>query len=168
MKMLKGLPPELLAKLTNQATAEQKAEINAKIVECLDIAANHFGHEFTMPEVIYDLKGRVAGTASSKRIRVNLELLSTEWDNMLNDTIPHEVAHTIVRQHYGNAPKPHGYEWRRVMISLEQEQAAWHQSAILRQAWEGKNSSHGGTCFSQTLTGNRRHVGAEGAGELQT
>jgi len=52
------------------------------------------------------------------------------------------------------------YECLRVMIARKRQDAAWHQSAILGETGEGKNSSHGRNCFPQMLTGNSRCIGA--------
>src|SRR6202040_1410008 len=60
------------------------------------------------------------------------------------------------------------YDWLGVIISREREDRAWHQSAIMRQTREGKNSSHRRTRFPQMLAGNGRRVGVQGTGELQT
>ena len=72
------------------------------------------------------------------------------------------------RTTWKSSPKCSTYEWLEVIISREREDRAWHQSAIMRQAREGKNSSHRRTGFPQMLAGNSRRVGVQGAGELQT
>src|SRR5882762_2258988 len=72
------------------------------------------------------------------------------------------------RTTWKSSPKRSTYEQLEVIISREWEDRAWHQSAIMRQAMEGKNSSHRRTRFPQMLAGNSRRVGVQGTGELQT
>lgn len=76
------------------------------------------------PTVTYDLKGTTAGMAVFDRltktgnIRINNALLYTDhYEDMIQDTVPHEVAHIVARQVYGNI-KPHGKEWQYVMALL--------------------------------------------------
>lgn len=87
--------------------------VREKIAECLE----HYP-AVPSPDVLYDLKGHTAGQAISSRnqIRLNLALLkdSRYSDDMLNDTVPHEVAHIVVRFHFPLA-RSHGWEWQTVM-----------------------------------------------------
>src|SRR4029077_12627681 len=72
------------------------------------------------------------------------------------------------RTTWKSSPKCSTYERLELIISREREDRAWHQSAIMRQAMEGKNSSHRRTRFPQMLAGNSRRVGVQGTSELQT
>ena len=72
------------------------------------------------------------------------------------------------RTTWKSSPKRSTYEQLEVIISREREDRAWHQSAIMRQTMEGKNSSHRRTRFPQMLAGNSGRVGVQGTGELQT
>lgn len=75
-----------------------------------------------VPEFRYDLKGRTAGTASARYktdefwIRLNNDaLLNPELkDYMLNQTLPHEIAHTVVQQLWPTE-LAHGWKWKEVM-----------------------------------------------------
>jgi predicted SprT family Zn-dependent metalloprotease len=79
-------------------------------------------------------KGRVGGWAQAKRdksgvvrysLKFNAEATEKYFDDMLNNTVPHEVAHSVVQFHichgmygYGRKIMPHGVEWRRVCLAL--------------------------------------------------
>lgn len=90
-----------------------------KIRETLDKARQVFGREFPMPKVTFDLRGATAGLfyPGKNLIRLNFALMYQNKDAFLNRTPPHEAAHLITRSIYGRV-KPHGPEWRSVMVRL--------------------------------------------------
>ncbi|KKM61213.1 hypothetical protein LCGC14_1534020 [marine sediment metagenome] len=102
--------------MVDQKLQERVAE---KIRECLDIAEQRFDRSFQTPEISYKLRGLVAGQANSRlwRIRINSILLQENTDDMLNSTVPHEVAHLIADKVYGHI-RSHGAEWKSVMRLL--------------------------------------------------
>ena len=96
------------------------------IKKCLLEADQKYGTSLAgNVEVRYDLRGSCAGMAGWKRkglvkelyLRFNLEAMDIDWENMVADTIPHEVAHlvTYVRPELG---KNHDRGWRNLAISL--------------------------------------------------
>lgn len=50
-------------------------------------------------------------------IGLNLILLTPSNEELLEETLCHELAHLITYQRYGQAAKPHGHEWASLMIS---------------------------------------------------
>ncbi len=78
------------------------------------------------PEIRYNTKGRTAGFCWYKDgnhwIDLNPILLNENPDEMLNKIVPHEMAHHVVHQlyekDYRRFPKPHGNEWRIVMMNF--------------------------------------------------
>jgi predicted SprT family Zn-dependent metalloprotease len=124
---MKGLDADQIVTLLGIVTRQQKSEIDNKIAECLEIANQTFplggsikpGHvnpeAYNWPEVAFDLKGRVAGQAwGDRKIRLNIELLHKHYDEMLHQTLPHEISHCVVSRRWPRA-NPHGYEWKQVM-----------------------------------------------------
>jgi SprT protein len=70
----------------------------------------------------FDLRGLNAGEfiVSPRRyggpcIRLNRELLQRHPAHMLEQVLPHEVAHYVVWVLYRRRTRPHGREWRAVM-----------------------------------------------------
>lgn len=73
----------------------------------------------------YNLRGRAIGKAGYKRVngkpsyylKFNPQAMVINLDDMINDTIPHEVAHTIcqIRPDLGHN---HDAGWKRVCVSL--------------------------------------------------
>jgi len=78
------------------------------------------------PEVLFDLKGKTAGQACSRahggsQIRINLDLLRRYPRQMIQNTIPHEMAHLVTSHIYLEHPgriRPHGPEWKSVMAQF--------------------------------------------------
>lgn len=85
-----------------------------------------------IPEVAFDLRGRSAGQAvfarrsREARIRINAGLLASHPREMLDDTVPHEVAHVVVFRLYGRKAKPHGEEWKALMRAFGVDPAPCH------------------------------------------
>lgn len=87
-----------------------------------------------MPKLNMDfsLKGTTAGQFSPKKnaIRVNLVLFNENYDDYVENTLPHEVAHAVnrhlARLEFGIRRKPHGYEWKRIMRAFGKEPSVGH------------------------------------------
>jgi len=94
---------------------ELKNAANDKVVECYVKAEEHYGRSFDLPTVRFDLRGMAAGIAGSKRIRLNPTFLQNHPEDMLEQTIPHEVAHLLCDVMYPRERIGHGYRWKRVM-----------------------------------------------------
>lgn len=74
------------------------------------------------PVIRFDLRGRSAGQArlAQRRkqadvIRINSQLLATHSQEMIEVTVPHEVAHVAIYRRYGRHVRPHGPEWKALM-----------------------------------------------------
>jgi SprT protein len=110
-----------------------ETQILQSAVESIWARANdYYGLSCAVPTVDLSLKGRAAGQACWQQvktvkhwravwsnqlvIRLNLDAYRLDPDDMLSDTIPHEVAHLIVRLlHPKKRIRPHGDEWKEVM-----------------------------------------------------
>ena len=84
------------------------------------LAGEIFNRQFARVPVMFDLSGRTAGMFKlvGRRgwIRYNPWIFAKYFEENLNDTVPHEVAHFVVHQLYGTrGVKPHGRQWRAVM-----------------------------------------------------
>jgi len=75
----------------------------------------------TNTAIRFDLRGNAAGQAGKKgnalTLRFNVEAIELDWNDMFNDTIPHEVAHLVTYQKPGLG-KNHNRGWQRVAIAL--------------------------------------------------
>ena len=104
-----------------QAQIEQ---IKAKVQECIRTAESKFGITMPRVDVRFDLTGRAAGMAGMRygqfylRFNVNhIRLGGKTWEHLLNDTVPHEVAHTVC-QAFPKFGRNHDAGWKRVCIAL--------------------------------------------------
>lgn len=104
------------------AVANDRAHM--AIARWIDHAGRLFAVPITQPQVRCDLRGRTAGLTIYPRkhdhheptiIRLNAELLERHPREMLEQTIPHEVAHVVANHLYGPRIRPHGPEWRSIM-----------------------------------------------------
>ena len=98
--------------------------IKAKVAQCIALAEKIY--DITMPNVQmrFDLTGRAAGAASmcygAFYLRFNsahMNLGGQTWEHLLNDTVPHEVAHTVC-QAFPKFGRNHNDGWKRVCLSL--------------------------------------------------
>lgn len=91
-----------------------------KANECFDKADAFFGNKFKRSTCNLKQRGRAAGTAHLQKneLRFNHFMYHQNPVEFLDTVIPHEVAHIIVFQIYGNTVKPHGKEWKAVMLKV--------------------------------------------------
>ena len=122
-----------------------------------------YGVDMSHVGVHFDLKGRAAGTATQhgKRhyIRFNHDMLTRDaFDHMLNDTVPHEIAHILcfMDPRLGSG---HNNGWRRVCITLGGKPDRCHTEEVVY----GK-----GTTYEYvTSTGKMQRVGDKYHNDIQ-
>lgn len=103
--------------------ARQQQLVRARTAEYIDLATRIYQSAFPAIPVLFDLKGRTAGMYrvqnSNRLIRYNPYIFARHFNDNLLTTVPHEVAHYVVDMLYdARKVKPHGNEWRHVMLSL--------------------------------------------------
>lgn len=99
---------------------ELQQQVVATTNDYIQLGAEHFGRAFSEIPVRFDLKGRAAGMYRvhnrQRFIRYNPYLFAKYYDDNLQQTVPHEVAHYLCDQVYGlRRIRPHGPEWKQVM-----------------------------------------------------
>lgn len=111
-----------------QAKIEQ---VKQKVAQCIAAAEAKFN--ITMPaiQIRFDLTGRAAGMAGGQRsflaagatnlyVRFNtdhMRLGGQSWEHLLNDTVPHEIAHSVC-QAFPQHGRNHDTGWKRVCVAL--------------------------------------------------
>lgn len=95
-------------------------KVEARIDDCLEFAKHKYGLSLPRPQVTYNLSGRCAGRAYYWlwKIEINTEILKNNEEDYLRNTVPHEFAHLLTDQLYGENVKPHGREWKNVMRAM--------------------------------------------------
>ncbi|WP_428310035.1 SprT-like domain-containing protein [Hydrocarboniphaga sp.] len=111
------------------------------------------------PTVIYDLRGTIAGMAVSVReggdvpdqamrqhpeqwMRVHPELLIRYPLQMIQQTVPHEIAHLVVDWYWPNTIAHHGAEWAAVMRYFGRQALAYHQMELARRMAPSTRRNH--------------------------
>lgn len=99
------------------------------------LAQEHFGVSPEMPVIRFDLRGKAAGMVVFRQrqnttIRYNRVMLAENGADFIEQTVPHEVAHLVVRQLHGARARPHGAEWRSLMRFFGAEPKRCHSFAV--------------------------------------
>ena len=63
-------------------------------------------------------KGRQKYPGSLPNLRFNPYLLERYKIEFIEQVVPHECAHLVAYELYGMNIKPHGLEWKKIMVSL--------------------------------------------------
>jgi SprT protein len=102
--------------------------IKMRVTECLHLASAHFGKTFPEIPVKFDLAGTVGGYFCvhtcrttgkvSQYFRFNRVLARENLNEYLEQICPHEVAHYIALSQWGRDIRPHGVEWKSVMVDV--------------------------------------------------
>ena len=91
--------------------------------DCIRRAEHLFDLRPQRVPVVFDLQGKAAGMyrvrGGARLIRYNPYIFAKYFQDSLDVTIPHEVAHYVTDRLYGlRNVRPHGREWKTVMAAL--------------------------------------------------
>ena len=111
-------------------TQQRIQEVQDKVAQLIAKAELLYGIKLPAVPIRFDLTGRAAGIAGCMRnawtgessgffLRFNIAHMrsDTDWPHIINETVPHEVAHTIC-QAFPRLGKNHDAGWKRVCIAL--------------------------------------------------
>ena len=104
--------------------AADRNRVVAHTEHYLRLAGQLFERPFRPVPVLFDLSGSSAGMFRAAGrdcwIRYNPWIFAKYFEENLQGTVPHEVAHYVVHEIYRRrrAVKPHGAEWRAVMAAF--------------------------------------------------
>ncbi len=104
-------------------TEAQRRVVICATHACVLRAEDVYKRAFGVIPVRFDLTGRTAGMYRVQRgtrlIRYNPYIFAKYFDDGLEQTVPHEVAHYVTDQLHGlRRVRPHGPEWRAVAHAL--------------------------------------------------
>lgn len=102
-----------LSPIQKQQLAKQRVK------DCFIRACDYLKQHFILPNISFNQRGKIAGSARLQinEIRLNPHLLEDNFDEFINEVIPHEVCHLIAFQLFGKV-RPHGKEWQSLMKAL--------------------------------------------------
>lgn len=94
-----------------------KMQVQRQLKRDLALAEKHFQRSFPEPQVNYNVRGKKAGVAyfQTNEIRFNPILLQENGLDFVKQVVPHELAHLLVYQLFGQVKQPHGKEWKMIM-----------------------------------------------------
>ena len=141
---------------------EMQEAVKEAVKLYVDIAQNKYGMTLNMPTIQFKVRGKVAGKAwpLAYKLDFNMVLLQENFEDMISQTVPHEVAHLIAKKLYLlDRIKPHGIEWKRVMIAFGKNPSRCHSYDTTRARQASRRPS---STFQYECTGCKRQfaVGA--------
>jgi len=109
-----------------------------KVTTCLQKAEQQYRKTFDYQAVEINIRGRAAGqirygyaTRGNRSgltvnrdlpiLRFNPYLLAKYKETFIDQVVPHECAHLVAYAIFGMKIKPHGSEWKALMINLYQQ-----------------------------------------------
>lgn len=112
-------------------SVEQQQQVVAMTQHYIDQAQQLLRFKDIPVDIRFDLRGRAAGMYThrdgQRTIRFNPWLFANFYDDNLQNTVPHEVAHYLCDVIYGlRCVRPHGKEWRTIMSLLGAEPSTRH------------------------------------------
>ncbi len=96
-------------------------QIDQKVDMCYATVEKKFGCSFVRPTIKLDLNStQFIGQAWYRKnlIRLNPAGFDYNTDDMIHDTLPHEIAHLVTDHVYGLDVPDHGREWKGVASML--------------------------------------------------
>ena len=116
-----------------------QAKVNLETYMAKAVENGLVDEDFKRPKLNFNLRGQTGGKAYYRQheIRLNKELLGIEANTqqMVENTLAHELAHLIVGASYPRA-KPHGIEFQRVMRRLGEVPTTTHSMDIAPKSGE--------------------------------
>ncbi len=116
-----------------------------KVKQVAELANKLYGVDLSKAPVSFNLKGRVAGWAGCKicegrkqvSFRFNCELIESDhFEDMMNNTIPHELAHGVcyLRPELG---RKHDRGWQAVCLALGGDGKRTHNyDVVVKGRWD--------------------------------
>lgn len=99
--------------------------VRDKMEATLEICRKHYNQSIPTPPLVFRHLGRTAGVYHYRlgclpkpiesEVRINPDFFKNYYDDMMNDTVPHEVAHYVSVWVFGKQGEGHGWRWREVM-----------------------------------------------------
>lgn len=94
--------------------------VEDKVLNVLLDAQHRFNRIFKLPTIEYKQMGRTSGKALYKDnvIILNPDFFKNHAEEMINRTLPHEIAHILSYEMFGAVGVGHGRWWKYVMVHL--------------------------------------------------
>lgn len=142
----------------------------AKVNEVCALATKLYGVDLSKLQLRFDLKGRAAGQAQLTSqgqiiVRLNDGMLGhTGADHVINNTVPHEIAHIVcfLRRELGHG---HDAGWQRVCLALGGSGETRHKEEVV--FGKGLTYEYTASCGTKVRISERMHRSIQaGAGRM--
>jgi len=107
---------------------EMKKEMRRRLDWLLAKAEREYGFQ-GRPSLIFKNLGCTAGRAWSTKIEIDLTLMEQDFEECLEDTLPHELAHTVCNKMHPKE-RGHGRDWKRVAAFLGARPTRCHDMSL--------------------------------------
>ncbi|MBK5967840.1 MULTISPECIES: SprT family zinc-dependent metalloprotease [Thiorhodovibrio] len=133
--------------------AHLRSAVEQRVRELLATAQGELGIAPPPPEIRFDLRGQSAGQARCDArarcvVRFNPWLLLRHGEEFIDQTVPHEIAHWLTFKRFGRRARPHGPQWRELMVLFGAEPRRCHDYD-LKEIPHRRVSSHSYHCSCQ-------------------
>jgi predicted SprT family Zn-dependent metalloprotease len=134
---------------------QRKAAIVNQVADILKLAKTLYNLDIN-PTIRFDLTGRCAGIAGRKNneyyLRFNTTMMmDLGWDHILNDTVPHELAHLVCYKNPRLGSR-HDAGWKKICMALGGNGKRCHDEQVIY--------SRGDTYTCNTTTGHTLTIGS--------
>jgi len=157
----------------------QKGQIVAQVKHFVDLGNSKLNTDLVLPNVIFKKRGTCGGTARyagrfGSELNFNQGLAVDNFDEYMNDVVPHEVAHLLKEHVYGTRRgrlySAHGAHWRNVMRTLGVNPQRCHTmdvSKVTTRRPQNKFIYICSNCNEELLVGPKHHKKIEaGMGKM--
>lgn len=137
-------------------SSQYKTQIQEQVVSCYQLAQDYFSRPFTLPEILFSQRGKIAGSArlQTNQLNFNPVLLEDNLPHFIQSVVPHEISHLLVYELYGRV-RPHGTEWQAIMRNVFNQPATTRHKMDVSKV-EGKTFNYRCACSTVALS-IRRH-----------
>lgn len=143
-----------------------KREFIAKVRECQALARQRFPDFNLMDEdlpIVFVARGNAAGMAKWRKsrdgmqfnIEFSIDAIQKDWDDMVNDTIQHEMAHIVDYAIHGRS-NHHNHVWKRIAHRLGCTGKTTHNIAV-QKARRSKKYVYVASCGREFEASSVRH-----------
>lgn len=103
-------------------TEQQRQQISQEVSNRVQQAEAWLNRSLPRVDIRFNVRGAAWAYyqrhSDQRSIRFNPYLSANHFNETLNDVVPHEVAHFVVDSIYPNRRRPHGPEWKKVMLQF--------------------------------------------------